>query len=106
MADIKELLRDVKNYLDITWDDTLGDEKIEGMIKRGMSALSGRIGECDFYGETEERALLFDYVMYCRGGDLPQFWENYKADILSLQISRKVDGYAEDTEQPGARGIQ
>lgn len=95
----KTLLNDVKNYLDITWDDTLGDQKIEGMVQRGMAAIKGKIGECNFYEETQERALLFDYVMYARAGEVPQFWENYKAEIISLQIARKVDAYAADQEQ-------
>lgn len=97
MADDKDrtLLDDVKNYLDITWDDPVGDKKTMGMIQRGIAAIKGKIGECDFYGETQERALLFDYVMYARAGEIPQFWENYRTDIISLQIARKVDAYAE-----------
>lgn len=101
MADDKDkkLLSDIKNYLDITWDDTLGDQKCMGMVQRGMAAIKGKIGECNFYEETQERALLFDYVMYARAGEIPQFWANYKEEILSLQIARKVDAYAADTEQ-------
>ena len=51
MADDKDnkLLNEIKNYLEITWDDSLGDEKIRGMVKRGMAAISGKIGECNFY---------------------------------------------------------
>ena len=64
-----------------------------------MAAIKGKIGECNFYEETQERALLFDYVMYARAGEIPQFWANYKEEILSLQIARKVDAYAADTEQ-------
>ena len=98
MAEEKEktLLDDVKNYLDITWEDPVGDKKLMGIIRRGTSAIEGKIGECDFYEETQERALLFDYVMYARAGEIPQFWENYKEDIISLQIARKVDAYAKD----------
>ena len=68
MADDKDnkLLNEIKNYLEITWDDSLGDEKMRGMVKRGMAAISGKIGECNFYEETQEKALLFDYVpSYC-----------------------------------------
>lgn len=93
-----KLLEDINNYLDITWDDSLGDKKTMGMIKRGMTAISGKIGECNFYEETQERALLFDYVMYARAGEIPQFWQNYHDEIISLQIDRKVDAYATDTE--------
>ena len=98
MADDKDnkLLNEIKNYLEITWDDSLGDEKIRGMVKRGMAAISGKIGECNFYEETQEQALLFDYVMYARAGEIPQFWQNYRDEIISLQIDRKVDGYAAD----------
>ena len=100
MADDKDktLLNDIKNYLDITWDDSQGEKKLEGIIKRGMAAISGKIEECNFYEETQERALLFDYVMYARAGEVPQFWANYREEILSLQIARKVDTYAEDKQ--------
>ena len=100
MADEKDktLLNEVKNYLDITWEDVPGDQKLMGMVQRGMAAIEGKIGECDFYGETQEKALLFDYVMYARAGEIATFWENYKSEIISLQISRKVDAYAENGE--------
>ena len=100
MADDKDkkLLSDIKNYLDITWDYTLGDQKYMGKVQRGMAAIKGKIGECNFYEETQERALLFDYVMYARAGEIPQFWANYKEEILSLQIARKVDAYGEDQQ--------
>lgn len=101
MADDRDnvLLGDIKNYLEITWDDSLGDEKIAGMVKRGMAAISGKIGACNFYEETQERALLFDYVMYARAGEISQFWQNYKEEIISLQLDRKVDAYAADQQQ-------
>ena len=100
MADDKDnkLLNEIKNYLEITWDDSLGDEKIRGMVKRGMAAISGKIGECNFYEETQERALLFDYVMYAMAGEIPQFWQNYSSEILSLQIDRRIEKYGENTE--------
>ena len=34
--------------------------------------------------------------MYARAGEIPQFWQNYRSEILSLQIARKVEAYAED----------
>ena len=34
------LLEAVKNYLDITWDDPEGDEKLSGIIARGMQYLN------------------------------------------------------------------
>ena len=72
--DLSKLLEDVRNYLDITWDDPKGDEKLLGMIKRGMASLAGKIGECDFLRDTQERTLLFQLVMYEYSGELQQFW--------------------------------
>ena len=35
----RELLEEVKNYLDITWEDEATDQKVEGMINRGKARL-------------------------------------------------------------------
>ena len=98
MADEQKLIDDVKNYLDRTWQDDMEDQKIAGIVKRGMAAIRGKVGECNFYEETQERALLFDYVMYAMAGEIPQFWQNYSSEILSLQIDRRIEKYGENTE--------
>ena len=92
--ELSALLEEIKNYLDITWYDPKEDEKLEGMIKRGMASLSGVLGECNFLEETQEKALLFQMIMYERAGERQQFWANYKSEILSLQMAKKVDEYA------------
>lgn len=95
----EDLLENLKNYLDITWKDSLGDKKLLGIMQRGMSAIEGKIGKCNFYEETQERALLFDYVMYARAGEIDTFWRNYISEIISLQVDRKVEEFAESQEQ-------
>lgn len=84
-----QLFYDVKNYLDITWAMSIEEnDKLRGMISRGMSYLRGKIGECDFEGETQEKALLLDYCMYARAGQISEFVQNYSGEIISLQINR------------------
>lgn len=86
-----ELLEEVKNYLDITWETTPEeDAKLQGIIRRGQVALSGKLGECDFESETQEKTLLFIYVMYERSGALDEFWKNYRGEILSLRLRKRV----------------
>ena len=97
MADEQKLIDDLKNYLDRTWKDDMEDQKIAGIVQRGMAAIKGKIGECNFYEETQERALLFDYVMYAMAGEIPQFWQNYSSEILSLPIDRRIENYDENT---------
>lgn len=90
------LFEDVKNYLDITWDITDAErQKLEGMIERGKRAISGKIGECDFDGDTQEKSLLLNYVMYDRFGALSDFWQHYRGEIISLRLNRRITGYEE-----------
>lgn len=91
------LLDEIKNYLDITWEMTEGEaQKLAGMIERGKAAICGRLGACDFETDTQEKSLLFNYVMYDRSGALADFWQNYKNEILSLQLRNKVKAYGEE----------
>ena len=83
------LIDDVKDYLDITWEMDAGElKKLSGMIERGKEYLQGKIGNCDFESETWEKALLLDYCMYARAGQIPEFQKNYHSDIIALQMNR------------------
>lgn len=83
------LMDDVKNHLDITWEmSTREIEKLSGIIERGKAYLSGKIGQCDFESETQEKELLMNYCMYVRAGRLSDFIQNYKGEIISLQMDR------------------
>ena len=94
------LLEEVKNYLDITWEMTLAEEaKLASMIERGKAALSGKIGRCDFEGETQEKTLLFNHVMYERAGALNEFWSNYRGEIISLQMNRRAEQYETEKQK-------
>lgn len=85
----EELFEDIKNFLDITWEMNAGEkEKLSGIIKRGMNYLEGKIGECNFDEETQEKELLMNYCMYARAGQVSEFVNNYLGEIISLQINR------------------
>lgn len=91
-----ELLEEVKNYLDITWNLTDEEEqKLTGMIERGKRTLEDKIGTCDFDNDTQEKSLLLNYVLYDRSGALADFWQNYKGELLSLRLGNKVKQHAE-----------
>lgn len=91
------LLEEVKNYLDMTWALSDGEEeKLRGMIERGKAAVEGKIGVCDFENETQEKTLLLNHVMYERAGALSDFWQHYKSEITSLRIRNKVAAYGQE----------
>lgn len=83
------LVDEIKNYLDITWEMSAGEqEKLSGMIERGKLYLEGKIGTCDFEQNTREKTLLLDYCMYARAGRIPDFEKNYRSEIIALQMNR------------------
>lgn len=91
------LLDEVNNYLDITWNDDAGDKKISGIISRGMKYLDGIAGkELNYIEEDKPKELLFEHCRYVRSGGLEDFQENFKAELLTLQISTQVQAYEEE----------
>ena len=94
-----ELLSDVKNFLDITWEDEAEDKKISGLIAQGSVYLDGKYGEVANY-ETEglPRTLLMEYVRYARDRALDVFENNYQSMILAMQNERAVMRYSETME--------
>lgn len=86
------LLKAVKNYLDITWDDPDGDTKLSGIVLRGMRYLNKTAGaELDYTIEDKPRELLMDYCRYVRSNALDEFKRNYLHELLSLQIETAVN---------------
>lgn len=92
MRDVPEtLLKDAKNYLDITWTDTEGDAKLRGILTRGMGYLDHAAGRELDYGEgTDARALLFDYARYVRARAFQNFGRDFASELLGLHISGEV----------------
>jgi hypothetical protein len=88
------LLEAVRNYLDITWVDVAGDEKLSGIIARGISYIDGIAGSAmDYTIEGKPRELLLDYCRYVRSNALNEFQKNYLHELLSLQIDQEVAAY-------------
>lgn len=94
------LLDDVKNYLDITWQDTATDNKLNGIISRGKAYLDRLSGEANGY-ETEgsARALLFDYVRYAMANALEDFEQNFIGELTQFQLDARLERYAEQSAE-------
>lgn len=81
-----DLLADVKNYLNITWDDEATDAKISGLIASAAAYLDGKLGgQPDYEADGMPRTLLMEYVRYARDSALDVFESNYLALILTAQ---------------------
>ena len=97
------LLADVKNYLNITWDDLATDERIRGLIASATADLDDYAGEeLDYLSDGLPRTLMMDHVRYARDEALDVFENNYRTQLVRLRNRRRVTGYVESTEQTGA----
>ena len=95
------LLAAVKNYLQISWDDTDTDTRIGELIAAGEAYIEKKMGEQTrgiFDDPGYPRTLLFEYVRYARDGALDVFENNYRSMILAMQHERMVNAYALSTE--------
>ncbi len=87
----------VRNYLDITWADPEGDEKLVGIIARGILYIERLAGDgmiaMDDDGlpvEGKPVELLYDYCRYVRSNALNEFESNYLAELNALQLDTEV----------------
>lgn len=94
-----ELLADVRNYLNITWEDQATDDKIRGLIASGTVYLNGKgAGTLDYDADGEPRTLLFEYVRYMRDEALDVFENNYRSRLVALRNESLVNAYVDSAE--------
>ena len=94
MALPEGLLKDVKDYLDITWVDETTDNKVTGIIERGIKYIDRIAGSVmDYTANDKPKELLLDYCRYARSNALESFQTNYLHELLSLQINKEVEAY-------------
>lgn len=95
-------LDNVKNYLNITWNDETTDGKLKGIAARAQSAVGGLVGipdkkfidlsenaESDPEG-TEEEQLFLDACRYIYNDSFEDFRTNFADTITSLRIKNAV----------------
>lgn len=91
------MLQDIKDYLRITWPDE--DEKLTSMIARGKTVINNIVGlSLTYENASEEKILLLDYCRYAYNNATEYFEENYKPELLRLQLTKAADDYAASLE--------
>ena len=95
-----QLMADVKNYLNITWQDPATDEKVCGLIADStvyLDSIGG--GTMDYESDGLARELLMERVRYLMSDALDVFENNYMSLINQFQNSRRVMNFGlEGTE--------
>lgn len=86
------LLEEVKNYLDITWDDIQTEQKLEGIIARGKRYINRIAGsEQDYDIDDKPKELLLDYCRYARSNALEMFQKNFLHELNGFQIDKEAE---------------
>lgn len=94
---MEDLVKAARNYLDITWEDPAGDEKLRGILSRGVTYLNRIAGEdLDISEGTRGRELLLDYVRYVRAGVLQDFARDFTVELNGLNMESEVAQYAKE----------
>lgn len=92
-----ELLSDVKNYLNITWEDPATDANVRGWIASAATYLDKKLRRpANYTLDGLPRTLLMEYTRYARDSALDVFENNYQSLILSAQNESVV--YRNDLE--------
>lgn len=80
------LLADVKNYLQISWDDEATNKRLREMIKGSAAYLDSVMGRACNYGEIGNlRTLLMERVRYQHCNALDAWLPNYLSLVIAAQ---------------------
>lgn len=100
---------DLKNYLDITFEDPDLDQKLGGICRRAESYLSQAAGKQIYFGRDMEDQnvlqLLFDCIRYIWNNSLDEFGINYQSELMMLRANTHIDQMEMEDEQELSAGI-
>lgn len=86
------MLSDLKEYLNISYDDAATDAVLMSAIERGKSVLDGYAGAPQNYeSEGLPRQLLFDYCRYVRSHAAEMFEPNFRHDLIMLREMTEIE---------------
>ena len=85
------MLEEIKNYLNITWEDEDIDNKLKSLIEQSKQSIKNLMGaDIDFTKKLEMKELLFKRVRYAYNNAIEYFESNFAHEILRLQLQEGV----------------
>lgn len=81
------MLNELKNYLNISWQDELIDNKLTQLVNESKAVLNHLMGvDLDYEQDQEAKELLFNRVRYAYNNALDEFEKNFAQVILRKQL--------------------
>ena len=97
-ATLMDLLADVQNYLQITWNDEETVKRLRELILGSAAYLDSVMGEsCEYSTPGNLRTLLFERVRYQYNGALDAWLPNYLSLVMAAQNEVRVRRNADQT---------
>lgn len=85
MAEVNELA-ELKNYLNITWDDEMTDMKLSQVIDNAKDIITNYAGTSSVdFSSGRIRQLLFDCCRYIWNDSYEDFKINFFGELLALR---------------------
>lgn len=96
MLDIEK----VKLDLNITWDDTDTNKKVENYIAQAVAIINDYAGaNVDFVSDVIAERLAMDCVRYIWNECLDEFEGRYRSQLVALRNTYKVMDYVREAEE-------
>lgn len=85
------MLEELKKVLRITWEDEDEEEELNRLLSTGQAKINLIVGvELDYKNNFIAKDLLFNYCRYAYNNAVEMFEENFRGDILKLQLDAAV----------------
>ncbi|SFJ33316.1 Phage gp6-like head-tail connector protein [Terrisporobacter glycolicus] len=94
----KRLLQELKEHLNITWDEEETNRKLERIINDAILTLNWKLGAKIDYSEGQEHNLFLNYCMYAYNNCTNEFDSNYFNEIMQLRQKYEVINYEENKQ--------
>jgi hypothetical protein len=92
-----ELLLELKDRLQITWEDEATDRELTRLLVRGQSYFNELCGiKCEFKPESPERELLMERCRYSWNNALDDFEHNFLKELSRLIMMSAVEAEVVD----------
>lgn len=84
-----ELFLAAKRELLITWEDVDTDGRVLEHLNNGAAEIDRIAGMAqDYTSPGTPRRLLFEYARYARAEALNEWRQNYRSELIGLQVDR------------------
>lgn len=94
----EKLFQELKEHLNITWDEEETNRKLERIIKDAILTLDWKLGAKIDYSEGQEHNLFLNYCMYAYNNCTNEFDSNYFNEIMQLRQKYEVINYEENKQ--------